>query len=273
MGDFSPRFWFCASGMVQNRLQEKMKEHVKNLTENIARAFNLEELKTIVFFLNLDWDELPGQEKSRKTQALIIRLMQRGRLSELIARLRNERPHINWLDAPPPDQQRSFAKTINLAPYSARYAMIETVGSMNAIGEEWALYASGSPGGPPQEYRRVIEADDDEIVSRQYGQEVERITAAEFETKLDQEDLEYIYTLEDSMKNHYQLWRQYYPQRMHLSGPDQEKEVKDKLNKLVQGIAQDLAGILDFLKLLGFDLDDHYLHYRSLARDITARGP
>ncbi len=250
-----------------------MKEYIKNLTENIAKGFDLEELKTIVLYLSLDWDELPGQVKSRKTQAIIIKLMQRGHLSELIATLRKERPHINWADAPPPDQQISFAKNINLGPYSARYAMIENIGSMNEIGEEWAAYASGSPGGPPQEYRRVIEADDDEIVSRQYGQEVERITAAEFETKLDQEDLEHIYTLEESMKNHYRLWRQYYPQRMHVSGPDQEKEVKDKLNKLVQGIAQDLAGILDFLKLLGFDLDDHYLHYRSLARDITARDP
>ncbi|MDA0242139.1 MAG: tetratricopeptide repeat protein, partial [Chloroflexi bacterium] len=67
----------------------------------------MEELKLLVFDLNLDWDELHGWGKTARVQDLIVRLGQKGQLDELIALLHTQRSHIAWSDPPPKGRQRA----------------------------------------------------------------------------------------------------------------------------------------------------------------------
>lgn len=248
---------------------QTVKTYINNLKLNMSATFNLEELRDVLFQVNMDSDNLPGETKPIKILSLIIMLAQQGKLANLIEILRVTRPHAQWEDAPPANQQIQYGKSIKLDAYIAYRAMIGSIALMNEFGDDWADYASQSPSYPPHEYRRVILEENETIVSRQYGKELERITFDDFEQKLKPDDLDHINTLEKSLENHYALWKELYPQRTNLVDSEQEKAVNHKLDKLVKAIAQDLKGTLQFLELLGFDLDDHYLRYRELARQFA----
>ncbi len=250
-----------------------VREYIIDLRSKMTAVLDKEKLRLIVFDVGLDWDELPGETKTNITNSVLILLAQQGRLSDLIEILRIEHPFEQWDDAPPSEQQKSFGKNVKLVPYAALHAMSENLSRVDEIGDEWANFATGeSSSYPPKEYRRIIQAEGDALVSRQYGDEMERITADEFATKLSPEDLEHIYVLEESLQNHYRLWKKYYPQRINLSDAAQEQDLNTRLNKLAQGIAEDLKAVLGFLELLGLVLDDHYLRYRWVAGNFSARS-
>jgi hypothetical protein len=67
----------------------------------MVEHFDSEELRILVHDLGVNWDDLPGERISAKSNALIIYLDRRGRLPELVSLLREERRHIPWPDAPP----------------------------------------------------------------------------------------------------------------------------------------------------------------------------
>jgi hypothetical protein len=62
------------------------------LEEFIVRHYNLDELRTLCFILNVDYDSLPGEIKSEKAAALVGFLERRGQLDALLAQLQQERP-------------------------------------------------------------------------------------------------------------------------------------------------------------------------------------
>lgn len=71
----------------------------QNLRRLIARHFNQEELRTLVFDLNLNWDELAGGTLSTKIISLIEAMERNGRLPDLLTQLGQRQPGVHW---PPP---------------------------------------------------------------------------------------------------------------------------------------------------------------------------
>lgn len=69
---------------------------LRQLRLAIVQSFDLDDLQTIAFDLQVDWDELNGPTKSTKTQALLSELSQQRRLPELLDILIEERPHVGW---------------------------------------------------------------------------------------------------------------------------------------------------------------------------------
>lgn len=71
-------------------------EHLSALREAILAKFNLEEVRTLVFDLSVNYDDLRGDTISAKVQALLEHLEKRGRVLDLLALLKQLRPKENW---------------------------------------------------------------------------------------------------------------------------------------------------------------------------------
>lgn len=80
-------------------------KYLRDLRRGLTRYFNLTELQALAHDVSVDWDELAGSNKSSKAQSLIRYLARRGRLSDLLTLLHEERPHVDWVDPPSPEQQ------------------------------------------------------------------------------------------------------------------------------------------------------------------------
>lgn len=63
----------------------------RELRQTLTHAFNLEELRNLCFDLGLDFEDLPGREKSSKARALVEYWQKRQDLSPLIQAIRLER--------------------------------------------------------------------------------------------------------------------------------------------------------------------------------------
>ncbi|MBE2222031.1 MAG: HAMP domain-containing histidine kinase [Anaerolineae bacterium] len=77
--------------------------NAQHLRQLIIRYFNIEELKTLLFDIAVDYEELRGESKSDKVRELITFLQRRDRLDELLAKLAVERPGIQWPGNTSPD--------------------------------------------------------------------------------------------------------------------------------------------------------------------------
>jgi hypothetical protein len=64
----------------------------KLLTEH----FDLEDLRTLCFALSLDIDNLNGHGPQGKARELALYMQRRGRVAELMAQLKQERPFVDW---------------------------------------------------------------------------------------------------------------------------------------------------------------------------------
>mgnify|MGYP002622752138 FL=1 len=71
------------------------------LRQGMVNHFSTNELQTLCFDLSLDWDELAGETKSLKVQAIIEHLKNRSRLAELMTVLYRQRPLVSWPDLSP----------------------------------------------------------------------------------------------------------------------------------------------------------------------------
>lgn len=70
-------------------------ETLIKLRETLHARFSEEDLRTLCFDLNIDYDVLPAEGKSGKDRELIAYLVRRGRISELIDYIRKMRPDIS----------------------------------------------------------------------------------------------------------------------------------------------------------------------------------
>lgn len=244
-----------------------MREYIMNLQKEMAQVFNLNELETLVFELDVDWEELPGRAKSRKIHDFIITLAKVGRLSDLITTLRTKRLHVQWIDAPSPQQQINFSKGIHLEESTYFDALSLGVDIMGEIGDQVVDSAKGLQTAGTQ-HQRMVEARDGLIVNRSHGQ-MQSIKPEQFEEKLKTEDLEHINTLAKSLENLYRQWQEIYPKRNSYSRPEQNKRVQQKLDELAKEVAKDLGRIVRYLDKLDFELDDHYRNYRDVADEYA----
>ncbi|MCA9875757.1 MAG: hypothetical protein KC441_18930, partial [Anaerolineales bacterium] len=85
-------------------------EQLTALREGILAKFNLEELRTLVFDLNVNYDDLRGDTISAKIQALVEHLEKRDRISDLLTLLKQRRPNEKWDSFVPsqPDAQSPY---------------------------------------------------------------------------------------------------------------------------------------------------------------------
>lgn len=70
--------------------------YLTELYQLINHHFNLEEIRTLCFNLNVDYESVPGEEKSSQIREVLLALGRNGRLPELIALAQKQRPHVNW---------------------------------------------------------------------------------------------------------------------------------------------------------------------------------
>ncbi len=62
----------------------------------LVNHFDEGELATLCFDLGLDYEVLPGQGKANKARDLVMYLEHRGRIPELVERVRQSRPNVAW---------------------------------------------------------------------------------------------------------------------------------------------------------------------------------
>lgn len=116
----------------------------------------------------------------------------------------------------------------------------------------------------PKVHSLRIEQEGSKIVARSHGEVVQTITTEDLE-KLPEQQLRHIMVLEKSMENNYSLWAKLYPERNASPDPLVNARVDQQLSSLVSRIKDDLNGILQFLQMLGIQLDDHYMHIRHIV--------
>lgn len=68
----------------------------RQLREKIAASFDVRELATLCFDMNIEYQNLPDEGKEAKVIELIAYCERRGRISELTEKCREERPNIQW---------------------------------------------------------------------------------------------------------------------------------------------------------------------------------
>ena len=68
--------------------------------QGLSRYFNLEEIRTLCLQMNVDYESVAGEEKSSRIRELLLAVARRGRLPELVALVRQERPMVDWPPLP-----------------------------------------------------------------------------------------------------------------------------------------------------------------------------
>jgi formylglycine-generating enzyme required for sulfatase activity len=78
-------------------------EHQKliSLRRLLIDHFNLEELKVLCFDLHSDYEGLAGDTKTTKIHNFIMYLKRRGMLQQLLEKVQDERPHVDWPEFEP----------------------------------------------------------------------------------------------------------------------------------------------------------------------------
>ena len=74
--------------------------YARALHKMLEQHFDLEEVRTLCFELEVDYDNLRGEGKSSRNRELIMLLARQGRLPALVALARKERPSIIWPSVP-----------------------------------------------------------------------------------------------------------------------------------------------------------------------------
>ncbi|KRE52400.1 hypothetical protein ASG92_25470 [Arthrobacter sp. Soil736] len=116
----------------------------------------------------------------------------------------------------------------------------------------------------PKEHRLKIEKEGDALVSRDHGNEYQRITTKDLQ-KLPEANLRHIKVLEQAMENHYSIWAAVYPQLALAVDPIAKAKIEQQLKGIVADMKGTLEGILGFLEDIGIHLDDHYMHIRNVV--------
>ena len=73
-------------------------KHLARLRQNLVDYFNDEQLRTLCFDLEIDYENLPAQAKAGKAKELVAELERTSRTSELVEICSRLRPHVSWND-------------------------------------------------------------------------------------------------------------------------------------------------------------------------------
>ncbi len=74
----------------------KSTDYLKQLHKLIITYFSLNDLQTLTFELGIDYDTIPGVEKSSKTRKLVESCARQSCLEKLISHLKETRPNVDW---------------------------------------------------------------------------------------------------------------------------------------------------------------------------------
>jgi formylglycine-generating enzyme required for sulfatase activity len=87
-----------------------VKDHRVQLKQLLSERFEEEELRTLSFNMDIDYDNLPGRGKAAKARELVVYLERRDRLSLLVETGKKLRPDITWPDDP--DATHTYLKSL-----------------------------------------------------------------------------------------------------------------------------------------------------------------
>jgi hypothetical protein len=85
-----------ASG--QSQKSEPKSIDLPQMRNLMLRHFDENELEDLCFDLRVDYEQLAGDEKRKKTRSLINKMERENRLPELIDLCTQIRPHVDWSD-------------------------------------------------------------------------------------------------------------------------------------------------------------------------------
>lgn len=81
----------------QQDISTSVQQLVVKLHQILLTHFDEEELRTLCFYLHVDYDVLPGRGKAGKARDLLLYLTKRDLISELVTLVHQQRPNINVL--------------------------------------------------------------------------------------------------------------------------------------------------------------------------------
>lgn len=82
-----------------------------NLLDIIDEYYNLEELRSLCFKLQVDYDNIGGEGKRGKARELVDYMRRYGRTEELIETIKEERPNLPWPEPTPSEPEIYAVKT------------------------------------------------------------------------------------------------------------------------------------------------------------------
>ena len=89
---YSYQFWISTFRVyARPQLQNKY-----NLRQKMTKAFSTNELKALAFDLDIDYQQLPIEDKLTFIMELIVYCERRNMTNEFLDSLNAARPHINW---------------------------------------------------------------------------------------------------------------------------------------------------------------------------------
>ena len=103
------------------------KNYVAQLRQMLNESFNEEEIRTLAFDLQVDYDSLPGRGKVAKARELIDEIRRNGRIPELVTHCAEIRPHLDWSD------QSAITTPETAAAASRRKVMWGVIGAMAVL--------------------------------------------------------------------------------------------------------------------------------------------
>lgn len=73
-----------------------MRQHLIQLHRILSDRLDVEELRTLCFYLDVNYDHLRGEGQSGKARALLEYMDKRGRIPDLVETGKKLRPDIDW---------------------------------------------------------------------------------------------------------------------------------------------------------------------------------
>jgi tetratricopeptide (TPR) repeat protein len=79
-------------------VQKPTQNYLVTLHQNLVAHFSDDELRTLCFDLQVEYDDLPSQGRASRARDLIAFLVRRDRVTELIELCAKQRPNVDWQD-------------------------------------------------------------------------------------------------------------------------------------------------------------------------------
>jgi tetratricopeptide (TPR) repeat protein len=80
------------------------RKYLTKLRQLLTRHFNEEDLRTLCFDMDIEYDALPGRDNAGKARELVARCDREGCIPELVAVAKEERPNVDWDDPQAPKE-------------------------------------------------------------------------------------------------------------------------------------------------------------------------
>ena len=131
----------------------------QQLRDLIDQYFTLEEIQALCFDLSVDFDHLTGANRPLKIQSLITYLEHRQRLPDLLGRLKQQRPLVDWSAAEefesssqsPETPAESFTALVSERPGRMTQYLDFEIEVKAGIGREYPVTVISSPAGEARE--------------------------------------------------------------------------------------------------------------------------